>query len=190
LEGSPEISTLNLKDEEVVSSLFQSYYRPLVGFAVKYVETSEVAEGIVQDVFAELWSKGESVMIRTSIKSYLYGAVRNACLNHIKHRKVVWRHEEEVKLQPFQADGDFLELDELQQRIDEAFSKLPTKCREIFELSRYEGLKYHEIAARLAISQKTVENQMGKALKILREHLAPYLPMMVWVIEFLNGGKL
>ena len=167
------------------------YYQLLVGFAIKYVDEQEVAEELVQDVFAEIWQKGGSITFRTTVKSYLYGAVRNACLNHIKHRKVVWRHEAEVMLTQEVYDAtDILELDELQTRIDEAMDLLPEKCREVFELSRYEGLKYHEIADRMDISQKTVENQMGKALKVLRQHLAPYLPMIVWIFEFMNRGKL
>ena len=162
------------------------YYPHLCSFALKYVGTSEDAEEIVQEVFFKVWENVESIAIKTSLKSYLYGAVRNGCFNFIKHQKVKLahaEHEKHVRQNYFQKD--LLEIDELREAILNAVDKLPERCREIFELSKYEGKKYKEIADQLNISIKTVENQMGKALKMLREDLAPYLPMLAF-LEILN----
>ena len=174
----------NLKDESIFENVFRSHYKQLVAFAYQYVSDSDLSEELVQEVFTNLWEKVAGIEIRTSVKSYLYGSVRNACLNYIKHQGIVKRHEEYEKHNVDYLDTDFLELDELQSKIDDALSKLPPKCREIFELSRFEELKYKEIADELNISIKTVEGQMGRALKVMRECLGHYLPsLVIWVVS-------
>ncbi len=185
---NPDLSTierLQRGDKSALEAIFKTHYENLVGFAVKYLGSQEDAESAVQDVFLKLWNKGEELTIRTTVKSYLFGAVRNTCLNQIKHRKVEQSYtQEQVHLRNegfFQED---LEFDELQEKIAAALEKLPEKCRAIYSLSRDEGMKYKEIAETLDISVKTVENQMGKALKILREELSEYLPAVLffWII--------
>lgn len=181
---------INIKDEKVFEQIFREHYSVLAGFALKYLHDPDLSEEIVQEMFSNLWIKSDVIEVRTSIKSYLYGAVRNACLNYIKHQKIEEKYADHVKLTISSVkETDFLELDELQQRIAEAMDKIPDKCREIFELSRYEGKKYKEIAEELGLSQKTVENQMGKALRILRDELGDYLPALWWLI-FFYGGKI
>ncbi len=137
----------------------------------------------MQDVFFKIWERRELLEITTSLKAYLYRSVHNACLNHIKHQKVKQaysdfyreNHEE-------QDDHNPSDQQELEQQVMDAMDALPEKCREVFELSRFEGLKYREIAERLSISEKTVENQMGKAFKILREKLSVYLKgTLIWI---------
>ena len=152
-----------------------------MGFAYNYLEDGDAAEDIVQEVFSTVWSKASEIDIRTNLKSYLFGAVRNACLNVLKHRKVVDSHEKEVGGIESFLDVDFLEMDELQSKVNEALEALPEKRRQIFEMSRYEGKKYHEIAAELDISIKTVETQMGRTLRHLREILGPYLTFLLAV---------
>ena len=147
----------------------------LVGFAYNYLEDSDAAEDVVQEVFSSVWDKGSAIDIRTNLKSYLFGAVRNACLNVLKHQKVVESYEREKLASEPSDDGDFLEMDELQKKVNEALDALPEKRRQIFEMSRFEGKKYHEIAEELEISIKTVETQMGRTLKHLREILGPYM---------------
>ncbi|MFY0685627.1 MAG: RNA polymerase sigma-70 factor [Cyclobacteriaceae bacterium] len=179
----------DLSDESVFESVFHELYAPLAGFALKYVNDSDVAEEIVQDTFTSVWVKVNQIQIQTTVKSYLYGAVRNACLNYLKHNQIIHVHQQYVKRQGVQTDAiDFLELEELQSKVDDALRKVPEKCRQIFMLNRFEGKKYREIADELDISIKTVENQMGKALKIMKQELQQYLPAIV-IILLLNGGK-
>jgi len=170
------------KDKTVFESVFKEHYAPLVSFAYRYLQDQDEAEEIVQETFYKLWSKADSLDIKTTIKAYLFGAVRNACLNHIKHVKVVREHEaysKSVNKEGYAEDP--LKLSELQERVNSAIDKLPEKCKEVFLLSRMEEKKYKEIAETLGISIKTVENQMGKALKVLRDELSQYMPILLLI---------
>ncbi len=184
------LQIINLKDENAFEAVFRDHYSSLAAFAMKYVRDPDVAEEIVQEMFSGIWVKHETLRIQTSMKSYLYGAVRNACLNYIKHQKVEQTYVNRTMLTAPQNDAtDFLELDELREKIGRAMDKIPEKCREIFELNRFEGKRYKEIADELNLSLKTVENQMGKALKILREELGEYLPVVLWLLA-MYGEKI
>jgi len=163
------------KDKEAFSLVFRTYFHELTVFASKYLELEEEAQEVVQDVFVKFWDKCHELDPESSIKNYLYRSVRNSCLNIIKHEKVkegyrsfMMNHLEQEEMQASE------EYD--QARIRAALHKeidaLPPRCAEIFKLSRFEGLKYLEIADHLGISVKTVEVQMGKALQTLREKLA------------------
>ena len=166
--------------------IYKQHFSMLVGFAYQYVEDSDNAEDIVQEVFSKLWNRAEQPDIRTTVKSYLFGAVRNACLNHLRHQKVKEAHEKESTYELTNIDS-FLEMDELQSKLEEALSRLPEKRRQIFELSRFEGKKYHEIAEELNISVKTVETQMSRALKVMREALSSYLIyLIIFSIVFMD----
>lgn len=179
-----ELESIQSIDEQSFELIFRNYYTPLVHFSMKYLDGQEEGEEVVQETFASIWAKLEQTEIRTTVKSYLYGAVRNACLNQIKHRKVVIKHvQHELYLNNEGVDVDFLEYSELEDQVKDAFDKLSPKCREVFELSRYDGMKYQEIANHLELSIKTVERHMGKALKILREELGSYLPILLWLIQ-------
>jgi len=190
------ISQLTAGDEKAFESLFKKHYSGLCGYAEKYVWDLDQAEEIVQDLFFNLWNKKSSLVIDTSIEAYLFRAVRNACLNYLKHLKVRRQHTDSVKSNPsFDSvrPDDPVEILELQTKIDEAVDTLPPERQKIFKLSRYEGLKYKEIADRLGLSVKTVEAQMGKALKALRENLTEYLVIlllvMVEIILFFIGHE-
>lgn len=161
---------------------FKEWYGGLCGYAYKYLGDHDEAEEIVQQVFVSYWERRESLSITVSLKSYLYRAVRNSCLNYIKHQKIksayfavneALRHEEE------QAQADGLVSEELQQKITESIKSLPPERQKIFIMSRMDDMKYREIADKLGISAKTVEVQMGKALKTLREVLGEYLPTVL-----------
>jgi RNA polymerase sigma-70 factor, ECF subfamily len=167
--------------------IFKTYYQPLCSYAYTFLQDKEEAEEIVQTTFLSVWEKRDTLAIRTSVKPYLYAMVRNACLNVIKHEKVKQRHAvEEVALATSSYDsvGQALASSELELRIHRAMEQLPEQCRIVFKLSRFEELKYAEIADQLGISVKTVENHMGKALKIMREQLKDYLPLL---IVLMNG---
>lgn len=167
--------------------LFRTYYQPLCNYAYTFLQDREDAEEIVQSTFLMVWEKRDTLAIRTSVKPYLYAMVRNACLNVIKHEKIKQRYAgEEIALadRSHDAVNHTIATNELEHRIKEALEELPEQCRLVFKLSRFEELKYAEIAEQLNISIKTVENHMGKALKIMREQLKDYLPL---ILVFLNG---
>jgi RNA polymerase sigma-70 factor (family 1) len=163
----------------VFEQVFREYYAPLTRFAGGMIKREAEAEEIVQELFFTLWEKRESLSINTSIRSYLYQSTRNRCLNALKHQQVRNRHQQEVKYTQASLVQLPEEPSELGDRIQAAIQSLPDRCREVFELSRFEGLKYREIADLLNISPKTVEVQMGKALRELRKQLADYLPALL-----------
>lgn len=161
--------------------MFRALYNPLCNFAYKHLGSRDEAEETVQSVFINLWEKRADVAIDTSVKSYLYRSVRNHCLNVLKHEKVKREYATYAKqsVATSQSESTFHETGELENRIADALLKLPEQCRIIFSMSRFEELKYGEIAAQLGLSIKTVENQMGKALRIMREELRDYLPLLI-----------
>ena len=172
-------------NEKAFENLFQSHYANLCGYAVKYVWELEQAEEIVQDLFFNIWSKRSNLQITSSIESYLFRAVRNACLNYLKHLKVRDNYATDVKesVNPGRdQDNNSVEVLELQDKIEEAIEALPPERKKIFLLSRHEELKYKEIAEQLGISVKTVEAQMGKALKYLRESLSEFMVILIFIL--------
>lgn len=169
-------------DQSAFEAVFREHYAALCGFARRLVDDPAVSEELVQDLFVQLWEKRETLSLETSLRSYLFTATRNSCLNHLKHLQVRVRHEDHVKLQalPLADDpSEVLQAAELQARLRLAIDELPDRCGEIFKMSRFEGLKYDEIAERLNLSPRTVEVQIGKALRLLREALADWLPMLI-----------
>ncbi len=178
-------------DQSTFETLFRTWYPALVGFARKFIQDPAEAEELVQEMFCQLWDKRASFQPTTSLKAYLYAAVRNRCFNHLEHLKVRKKSQEAIA-QRITDQGrqsspvQLMEETETQVRIEEAISELPERCRQVFELSRYEGLKYAEIAKRLDISPKTVEVQIGKALRQLRGALRDLLPFwiaLVWILK-------
>lgn len=158
--------------------LFRNYYAPLCGFANKYLEDMDTAEEIVQDVYYVLWEKRDEVDIDTSLKSYIYKSVYNKCLMHIRHEKVKQKHAKEMEYDMYSNNYETKELynqRELQEIISKTMQKLPERCRNVFRMNRFEGLKYKEIAEILSLSIKTIEADMGKALKVFREALKEYV---------------
>ena len=190
LPGQLQTETLTVGDITAFEMLFRTYYQPLCQYAFTFLRDKEDAEEIVQSTFLMVWEKRETLSIRTSVKPYLYAMVRNACLNVIKHQKIKQKHAgEEIALadRSHDAVAQTVASNELEHRINTAVEELPEQCRMVFKLSRFEELKYAEIAAQLNISIKTVENQMGKALKIMREQLKDYLPLIMVILNgFLN----
>ena len=159
--------------ESAFAGLFAEYYQQLSLFAIKYVSDLEIAKEIVQDLFVSIYENRKSLLITTSLKSYLFQSVRNRCLNHIKHLEVERKYLEQVAFE--QESSEDLEArimeTELEHRIFQIVSELPAKCQVIFRMSRVKGIKNKEIAKSLDISIRTVETQISHALKILREKL-------------------
>ena len=177
-------------DKSAFETLFRSFFPGLVLFAQKYVPDQDTATEIVHNVFLNLWEKREKVDTSTSLKSYLFRSVHNRCLNFIRDQKKFNRDEtlfDRLDGDRYTDASDHLEEQELEQRIFDSLQALPEKCREVFMMNRFEGLKYAEIAEKLNISVKTVEAQMSKALKILRENLIEYLKIIIlFILTHLN----
>lgn len=177
---------LTTGDEQAFQTLFRKYYSGLCRFAHQFLNDKEQAEEAVQDMFVKIWEKRESLNIETSVKHYFFRSVRNHCLNQIQHEKIKKQYatrmldsaQQEIATEQF-----FLEVG-LIQRIEKSIDSLPPKRKEIFRLSREQGMKYKEIAETLNISIKTVEAQMGLALKHLREELkdfSNYLTTLLYI---------
>mgnify|MGYP005825721467 CR=1 FL=1 len=184
------LETLKAGQITAFEMLFRTYYQPLCSYAYTFVQDKDEAEEIVQSTFISLWEKKEILEIRTAVKPYLYAMVRNACLNVLKHAKVKKEHAA-VQMAMGERSSESVArtvmATELETRIHEAMDRLPEQCRLVFKLSRFEELKYSEIAEHLNISIKTVENHMGKALKLMREQLREYLPLLIILMNgFLN----
>jgi RNA polymerase sigma-70 factor, ECF subfamily len=166
-------------DRIAFEQVFRMQYAPLCAFAMQYVRDKDRAEEVVQDLFVHLWQERERVAISTSLKSYLFAAVRNRCFSLLKVQgrvRALAHDEESLAEEEVRSEQ---ELAERAARVQAAIRALPTERQRIFRMSRDEGLKYHEIAHRLGLSVKTVENQMGQALKNLRLELADLLPLML-----------
>jgi RNA polymerase sigma-70 factor (ECF subfamily) len=162
-------------------TLFKAYYAILCAFSRKYVKDPDDCEEIVQGFFLKLWDKREELEINLSVKNYLFSSIRNRCLNHIKHEKIKQEYSAEILGNPLAGidHTNFIMEVDLVDKIEQSIAALPDRRREIFTLSREQGLKYREIAEKLGISIKTVETQMGQALKDLRENLKEYQQLLV-----------
>jgi RNA polymerase sigma-70 factor (ECF subfamily) len=172
------LAGLRRGESSAFDSIFREWYPRLVLIADRIVGERQVAEDLAQEVFLELWRRRESLSLETTVHAYLLQSVRNRSLNYLRHVQVRRRSAPEVvemsgSSQP--ADADAV-AGELALAIQDAMQSLTPRCREVFQLSREQGLKYSEIATTLGVSVKAVEAQMGKALRVLRERLAPWLP--------------
>ncbi len=174
-------------DKAAFEQLFREYFKPLTAFAKKYVGDIDVAKEIVHEVFINLWTKKESIDIEKAVKSYIYTSTYNRSLNYLRDNKKFERNadlESNSINESIWNYSDQVETLELEEKINKTINSLPEKCREVFILSRYDGLKYHEIAEKLNISVKTVESQMSKALMVLRENLKEYLSVFIlWLLN-------
>jgi len=162
----------------VFEDFFRAYYQPLCYYALKYVSSADTAEEIVQDLFYTIWEKREEMSITTSLKAYIYTATHNRCMKYLDHRKIEQKFEKYYRLtetEHVEPASDLAGMNEIQRIINKTLDSLPERCSRIFRLNRFEGLRYSDIAKKLSISIKTVEANMGKALKILRENLKEYV---------------
>lgn len=176
-------------DRRGFEALFRDNFKGLTYFAIEYVKDQDIAREIVQDAFAGLWEKRESIDTGKSPKSYLGSTVKNRCLNYLRDHKKFDRSI--LEFEGLHEGNEYIEQDhlvtnELKQKIESAMDSLPAKCREVFLKNRSENKKYQDIADEMQISVKTVEAQMSKALKIMREKLAEYVSILLLIIEFLT----
>lgn len=172
-ENKISITRLIKGDENTFEYLFKSYYRRLVLFSNRILNDLPASEEIVSDVFTELWAVGHEIHFTSSVKCYLFKMVKNRCLNFLKHQKIESLYVKYLEKNNlfdtviYAAESDFLEK-EMADQIKTAIDTLPEKCREIFLMSRFNHMKYKQIAIKLQISPKTVERHIGIAISKLR----------------------
>ncbi len=155
--------------------VFREYYAPLTLYAQTFLQDKDTAEEVVQELFYQLWNNREHTEIETSLKAYLYRAVRNKSFKVIRHSQVKQKHADFVLGHSTEMMFENkIEAKELQQIISTILEKLPEKCSLIFRMNRFEGLRYREIAHELSVSVKTVEANMSKALALLRNEICNY----------------
>lgn len=162
---------------EAFEALVRANYERLANLAYRYLESDAAAEDAVQEVLLKVWRRREAVNLADPLP-YLYQAVRNECLMALRRRRR-WAMTE-LDVEHLEAPADEGEpAADLQAAITRAVGALPERCRLVYTMHREQDLSYAEIARILGISRKTVENQMGRALRTLRKHLAPYLPVLL-----------
>lgn len=181
-----------MKDQQLIASLkagnhnsfekmYETYYSPLVDFARLHINDHENARDIVQRTFMHLWENRMELVIESNLQGYLFTSVKNRCINHHRHLKVKMEHRKNASHHLHLVHSDDLVSQEVETRVQQAIEALPEQCRAVFKLSRFDQLKYHEIAEKLGLSIKTVEAHMGKALRQLRHDLAEYLPLLILI---------
>ncbi len=173
-------SRIKKDDRLALNTLFAHYYQKLCFFANTYLRNSEESEEVVADVFLTIWKNRHQLVIEKSFTSYLYVSVRHASLAAIKKRQPVFEDVEDILFNTNLLDTNdpekILTHKELQHQLDVVIESLPSRCKQIFLMSRMEGLPYKEISEILGIAEKTIENQLVKALRILRGSLNHRLP--------------
>ncbi len=167
--------------------VFKANFKGLHAYAYTIVREDAMAEEIVQNVFCRLWEKTGQLQVKESVTAYLYRSVYNESLNYLKHLKVKTAYQSHSKHQMSHSTEEGgaskkLMLRDLEEKLATALAELPQQCRTIFQMSRFEELKYQEIADKMGLSVKTVENQMGKALRLLRLKLVDFLPVLLLLL--------
>lgn len=171
------LELLPVNGDQAMQLMFKKYYTFLTRVLIRVIKDENTVEDLAQDVFLGVWRKRDTININTSLKAYLRRAAVNKALNYIRDRKIRWEDEENHPEMESNMAGanQLLEAEELQTLIDHSIDQLPERCGLVFSLSRFEDMTYQEIADKLGISIKTVENQVSKALKLLRISLGSYL---------------
>ncbi len=161
------------QSKEEYKKVFEEFYNPLCNFAHKIIGRADLAEDIVQEVFVQMWQKREQIKLTGSIKNYLFQSTRNKAIEIIRRKKLESDYvnaEKNLKEESYEIEEEANNF-VLKEKLRRSIRQLPPKCQEIFVLSKLNGLTYSEIAEELNLSVKTVENQVGRGLKLLREML-------------------
>ena len=176
------ISRLKKGENTAYETLFRLYFDRLFYFAKSYLEDEDEAKEITQNVFFKFWKKRASLNIDSNLNAYLFRMTKNECLDYFKHQKVkanyhdvIQRERASLNQTSLQDHPDLLLIEsELEEKVNQILNELPPRCKQIFIKSRFEGLKYKEIASEMNISIKTVEHQIAKALRLFRRELQEY----------------
>ena len=173
------LNSLKESDKNALRDLFSKYHQSLFNFVLYRVKDEVIADDIVQETFLRVWKHKKNIKPNQSFFSYIAKISNNLCMDYFRHENVKIRHQDFIP-EPTQSDmdnpADQYESKILEEKIQRIVNyNLPEKCREIFILSRVNGLPNQDIAELLNISRRTVENQLYRALKILRSKLSNYL---------------
>lgn len=184
------LAALRAGDESALRRIFDRYYSSLLSDIYRVVPDENTCEDLAQEVFVELWRKRTELDIHTSLRAYLRRSAVNRALNHLKsNRRLLFDQSEQYEQAADESAGDIrrkMEQETLEDALHAAIETLPEKCRVVFSLSRFEQMSHREIAEQLGISVKTIENQITKAMKILRETLvrhAELSPVVIWALK-------
>ncbi len=175
----------NLKQNngKAFEEVYERYAGELYPFILSKVKVKEITEEIIQDIFISLWENKDSLEIHTSLKSYLFSAAKYKVLNYIRSEKVYKKYALHFALflvEHYQNSGEtLLELHDLEAEIEKIISKLPERCRDAFRMSRMEDMDLDEISEKMGISKRTVENYITRSLKLLRQELINYSPLII-----------
>lgn len=188
------LAALREGDESALRRIFDRHYSRLIGVIYRIVPDEDSCQDLAQEVFVELWRKRSELDIHTSLRAYLHRAAVNRALNYLKtSRRFVFDEPEHLARtadSSVRDIGNKVEQETLEAALHAAIETLPEKCRVVFSLSRFEQLSHREIAERLGISVKTIENQITKAMKILRDALvrhADLSPVVIWALKYWWG---
>ena len=173
-----------------IEQLFKLHYTSMCQTVYRMVRDEAIAEDIVQDIFFNFWKKKDHLNITTSIAAYLKRSATNAGIDYLRKKRPTSDQALDINEPIYQhlatesnQSDETIRTEELSNHIEAALELLPPRCKEVFMLNRFEDMSYGEVADTLNISVKTVENQMGKALKILRVALKDYLPLLAaWLL--------
>lgn len=187
------IPLLRKGDKKAYEAVYDEFFGVLYHLCINYLHDDKVSEELVQDTFMKLWEIRETLNDQINIRNFLYTITKNNCLNYLRNQKISLKHQENIKYLEMQFNyealeklGNYLQFEELREKIDEAISKLPAEVIETFKLSRFEELSYREIADKQGISVKTVEARISKALRILRVELKDYLPVVYLISKIIS----
>jgi len=166
--------------------VYFDFFDVLYALGIQYTSDRYMAESIVQDTFLKLWEVRESLLPETNIRNFLYTLTKNSCLNYLRDQKVVWKNLNKIRAYEYtyaieslkRIGNNFMEFEELSLKLDTAIENLPDELKVVFKMSRFDEMRYRDIAEKLAISEKTVEARMTRALKILRSELKDFLPLL------------
>ncbi|HWB90307.1 MAG TPA: RNA polymerase sigma-70 factor [Puia sp.] len=175
--------SIQLKDEQSFEQYYKSQYKFLLLAACKYLGEASLAQELVNDVFMKLWQDADQITIQSSLRSYLYRAVVNRCLNELdKTKRTRVQQQELIRLTEESSEFKDMENNELKMRLYLAIDQLPEQCRKVFLMSRFEELKQQVIADRLGISIKTVKNHITHALQRLHRVLEEWDSLPLWIV--------
>ena len=182
---------LRQRDEETVTRLFKAYYERLYLFAEKFIYDSDKAHDIVQDVFVRMWENAERLKGKLPVRSYLFAAVRNGCINHLRDLKIEDRNNRKYAEACVDSyNMDLLEDEDALEKVRKVMEELPEKCREVARLRMVEGYKYAEIAAALGMKENTVKAHLHRALARFKEVLGNCDSVMIGLLlwQFFDKG--
>lgn len=177
------LSGIRKGDSNSFDLLFDNYYDKLCNYVTSIIHDNNAAEDLIQDLFANIWVSRKNLTIRISLKLYLFRSAYNASLDYLKHLKIENQYQTQTSIQMTPSFNDSMEFIELLESMEGSIEQLPEQCKIIFKLSRFEQLKYREIAQKLSISENTVDTQIRRALKKLREEFKDYFMILLVLLK-------